>query len=138
MALSMAEKELHCTVEETEGVNEAPLITQQRGFEIQEDGALQSVPRPLPELQISSLEGLLRGRVVETPAEGVAYEGPGARPQVRDPLGSITLAVQRIGDAERQQAQLLTERGILEGGFEAPFHQQLEEAPGLESGGIPQ
>lgn len=58
--------------------------------------------------------------------------------QIRDQLGSVTLAVQKVGEAERQHAQVLSEGGVLESGFEAPLHQQLEEAPGLEARGIPQ
>src|SRR5436305_10931078 len=74
--------------------------------------------------------------MVKAPAAGIAHEGPGPRLQIRDPLGSITLAVQGVGEAERQHAQVLSEGGVLESGFEAPLHQELENAPGLETRGV--
>src|SRR3954452_5050481 len=43
-----------------------------------------------------------------------------------------------IGEQERQQSQMLAESRVLNAGLEASLHQQLEDAPGLESEGVAQ
>jgi hypothetical protein len=95
----MAEEDVDCSAEEPQSFIEASLGSSKGSLQVEENRPFEPVPRTLLKLLVRLCKSFLRSLEVEPDPAGVPDEGPGSRPEVRDPLGAIPSAVQVIGEA---------------------------------------
>src|SRR5436305_3398994 len=115
------------------GAVEPTLGAQKRGFEVEEEGALDRLARSPPQVGRCFLERLFSPREVRAQSVGIANVCPGTCSEILDRRGSIGGWIEMMRKLDREVGQALGEIWVLDCESPALFEQPGIESPGMEA-----